>query len=608
MASTISKQLQLIVSLKGAAAALGQLKKISEGIFFIGNAAKMVKDKLMSLLSPIKDVIKASMEQEDIFNQLRATVNMLGLNYNKSEKSIKSFLARIQATTIYGDTQMAPVLQEILFFTGDLDKAFKGAEIAAGLAASGLFDLGTAGRYVGMAMEGNVEMLGRYIPQLRANYGLINQNMTAEQKWAVAKKILTDKTEGLAEATRGSLKGMVESIKNEWGDLQEALGDAIANKLKPRIEKISKWFTDIGENIGWDVVAKFIVENYKIIWDSVKQIFLIKMKEAWIEFVDWVKDIGMEYLKNSVKMAGKVALTLIPGGGLLTTILGLTENDKKETVESVDDVLNNLYDKLLEFKNKKAGIDVILPTDEGKTVPRKPPLQQLKNPALESYKKMLEESYKIEADFKSQRPWLPGEVTEEEWEKILVKNKYGFDGLLSDYEKYLNDTRSIVDQGAGAFTAFFDVIAINANNAEKRVLNSLTSITSAIPQALGLINQMKLGSIGGLAGGLGIAGIGIGLVGSLIGMFTKDKESERAASQARQDRQARTYGAVSRATPMNVTVVVTTSITGQTQIFSDGRVSEENINKLVGDSIRQQLSTGELNPNTYVQTAIGPTS
>lgn len=173
----------------------------------------------------IEATIGAAAKQEEIFNRLSNAIAITGQSYERTEGKIQNFLAQMQETTIYGDTDMAVVLQQLTTLTGKFgDATLEASQIAADMAASGLFNLETATRYVGMAMGGNVEMLGRYIPEMKASAGIIKANMTASQKWAVAQDVLREKFGGMAAGELNTYNGRMKQLKNYIGDAGEAIG------------------------------------------------------------------------------------------------------------------------------------------------------------------------------------------------------------------------------------------------------------------------------------------------------------------------------------------------------------------------------------------------
>jgi flagellar biosynthesis chaperone FliJ len=108
------------------------------------------------------------------------------------------------------------------------------------MASTGLFDMSTAARYVAMALEGNAEALGRYVPQLRATNNEIIKNGTAAEKAEEAMRILNEKFGGSAQKNLESTADSWKQLKNYLGDVSEEIGD----QLLPAITKVINKTTD----------------------------------------------------------------------------------------------------------------------------------------------------------------------------------------------------------------------------------------------------------------------------------------------------------------------------------------------------------------------------
>jgi len=120
-----------------------------------------------AFIGGMKLVINKAAVQEEIFRKLATTVRISGNAYGDVSGEIDRFLNKMQDTTEFGDTEMAEVLTTMTIMTGDLDDSFRGAKLAADIAASGFFNLSAATRNVCLLMAGIIEMLGKYFPELK---------------------------------------------------------------------------------------------------------------------------------------------------------------------------------------------------------------------------------------------------------------------------------------------------------------------------------------------------------------------------------------------------------------------------------------------------------
>jgi hypothetical protein len=173
----------------------------------------------------MKGSIDLAMKQEQTFRSLQSAVELTGKSWGGAKSELDVLFASLQKTTKYGDTDSAQVLQQLTTLSGDYEQSVKALPVTLDMASSGLFDMSSASRYVGMALSGNVEMLGRFIPELKSTVSPQLKLMSATEKTAFALDVLKKKLGGLAEKELETANAKIIQMKNYWGDLQEAIGD-----------------------------------------------------------------------------------------------------------------------------------------------------------------------------------------------------------------------------------------------------------------------------------------------------------------------------------------------------------------------------------------------
>lgn len=169
--------------------------------------------------------VKAAADQELALNKLQTAVHLSGMEWRDAKLAIDEYTSSMQAMTMFGDTDMFPVIQQMLLYTDDLATAFDGATLAMDMAASGMFNLETAARYVGLTLDGNVQMLGRYIGELRES-NLQTLGLTEKtERVDYALGLLQEKFGGMAEDQLSTFNGQVSQLKNYFQDLTEEIGN-----------------------------------------------------------------------------------------------------------------------------------------------------------------------------------------------------------------------------------------------------------------------------------------------------------------------------------------------------------------------------------------------
>ncbi|MFO8066844.1 MAG: hypothetical protein R6U11_04600, partial [Bacteroidales bacterium] len=169
--------------------------------------------------------IKASVKQEKIFKRLQTSVENTGKSWDSAKGELDSMFASLQATTEFGDTDSAEMLQKLIEYTGDYEMATENMGLLLDMASTQMFNEESAARYLGQALAGNVSTLGRYIPELRTANNEQLANMDTAEKAEYAQKLLNEKFGGTAQENLKTVTGQYEQMKNYLGDIGEAIGD-----------------------------------------------------------------------------------------------------------------------------------------------------------------------------------------------------------------------------------------------------------------------------------------------------------------------------------------------------------------------------------------------
>lgn len=293
----------------------------------------------------ISSAIKAQSEQEDIFNRLKFAVESTGQSFTAVESDLMSYFDSLQLLTRYGDSDTAKVMTDLIFYTNDFSKSIKNTQLVLDIAASKLFDVGTASRYVGMALTGNIEILGRYIPELKASNNEILKTMTAAEKSAYAIDLLNEKFGGLASADVETFSGKMQQISNYLGDIQEKIGEiAIENitggtdealvkviELRDELDNSNSFirnlidgtvdfFQTVGKLFGMafkSVVTEviYVTASVKSLYDSVKAVFtgINSIIDTSAKNISAVFVGAFNQLKNNFEVIGNAFELLITG-------------------------------------------------------------------------------------------------------------------------------------------------------------------------------------------------------------------------------------------------------------------------------------------------------
>lgn len=339
------RNLEVLVEAKDKASkTLGGLSKtlftVAGGAAAVTAALYGTKKAMDLALNVTKKVLWASVEQEEIFNKLRAAVELTGENYDLLTPKVQAYLKQIQATTRFGDEVMAESLQQITQLTGSVSKGFEGAKIAADIASTGLFDLRTASRYVAMAMEGEITMLGRYIPAFKEAALQQAGITTTAEKVAYAMEVLKEKFGGAAQKDLRSFAATWQSVKNYLGDAVQAAGDLVRVKLKPWLDEVREALVELGQ-IGWEN----ILVNYQAILQAMGKLTV---------------DAARTYMEAAIKTSAEVLLKtplkpwrlLFPGKMLKEVLAEPVTSSLKAGKERWGKIIKDTLDEIREYSKE----------------------------------------------------------------------------------------------------------------------------------------------------------------------------------------------------------------------------------------------------------------
>ena len=218
-----------------ATSAITKMVKSAVGIGAIVMVAKKAGDAVLNMT-------KASIAQEEIYNNLAVTMDKVGVSYEENKTKLDDLFASQQAFTKYGDTESAMMLDNLIELSGNYKLSVENLALAQDMATSRFFTNETASKYLGMALAGNVEMLGRYVPELRTTNEEFANLKTQAEKTEYALKLLNEKYGGKAREQMDSVAQKIVRMKNYWGDYQEMLGDKVTPAIGKASDAIAEFF------------------------------------------------------------------------------------------------------------------------------------------------------------------------------------------------------------------------------------------------------------------------------------------------------------------------------------------------------------------------------
>ena len=115
----------------------------------------------------LRNMAASAYEAELAFNRLKTQIEGLGVAYSSVAPQVNSAIEATSKYAIVQKEEVASVLQKLIFYSGDVNESMKRLNLTYDFASQKGIDVSSAADLIGKAMSGNVEMLGRYVPELR---------------------------------------------------------------------------------------------------------------------------------------------------------------------------------------------------------------------------------------------------------------------------------------------------------------------------------------------------------------------------------------------------------------------------------------------------------
>lgn len=190
--------------------------------------------------------IQASADQELAMKRLELTLKSNGIAWDTANEKINDWIDSLEKSTMYSDDQLIPALQKMMTYTNDTALAMQSVEIAMNMASTGIIDFDTAVRVMGQTINGNTEIIKRYVPELRdVNFEMLGMyNQTEQVEYIMG--ILGDKFQGMSDGEVKTLKGAMQNLGDAFDDMLKALSE----NMLPAVESAVEWFTDLLEAVN----------------------------------------------------------------------------------------------------------------------------------------------------------------------------------------------------------------------------------------------------------------------------------------------------------------------------------------------------------------------
>ncbi len=165
-------------------------------------------------------------EESRVANALLANqMKNVGVSYDSVKDSLNQYMGTLVKSTGYSRDEQTAALSKLILVTGNYGDAVKNLPLVLNLSAAAHMDTSEAAKLLGRVMEGDVNILHRYL-------GAMDGAKTSAEQLDWMQKNLT----GSAEAANTPLKQLNDAIK----ELRDTIGELISGPAG----KIIKFLTD----------------------------------------------------------------------------------------------------------------------------------------------------------------------------------------------------------------------------------------------------------------------------------------------------------------------------------------------------------------------------
>ena len=201
-------------------------------------------------IDTITDLVNIAAEAEQIESRMAFQLGQVGYKFDEIKPFVDSFADSILKTTRFSDEMARQGLGQMMQYTSDVNQAMQGTKLAMDMSTQSGQDLNSTTRLVGMAMNGNSEILGRWIPELRDLESKVGANATAAEKWAYTQDLLNKKFGGAAQKDLQTYAGQVAQFKNELDELKETAGRGLLPYAQDWVLGAKSILADIFPDVG----------------------------------------------------------------------------------------------------------------------------------------------------------------------------------------------------------------------------------------------------------------------------------------------------------------------------------------------------------------------
>ncbi len=258
-----------------AAANRGLISSFTDMYF----AGKVVFDAVREGVKILWGWAEAADESQRATDRMGFSFKAAGYDFQALSPMVEEFANSFKKVD---DDVVKGALKTMMQYTQEASQGMDGVKLAMDMTSQTGMDLESTIRVVGMAMNGNAEAAGRWIPELRDINAKLGEHATNAEKSAYALGVLKDKFGGALEATN-SLKDKLSVMNKEWGDVAKSIGNVFLPVAKLAVDTLGEMGARLNISKEYLPYLASIAWQGKAAWDKA---FLDAEKSA---FEEWMR-------------------------------------------------------------------------------------------------------------------------------------------------------------------------------------------------------------------------------------------------------------------------------------------------------------------------------
>lgn len=195
---------------------------------------------IYAMIKGVQSFVDEAAKAEQIESRMAFQIDAVGIKYKEVKIAIDAFANSIQNTTRFSSEMAQKGVGQMMQYTVDLGKAIEGTKLAMDMSTQTGIDLETTLRYVGMAMNGDIEVLGRMNPAFRNLADTLDKDATQAEKAEFGIKKLIELFGGAAQQDLTTYAGKLTHLGNTWTEFKKTLGEQLLPVLDKVLDRLTK--------------------------------------------------------------------------------------------------------------------------------------------------------------------------------------------------------------------------------------------------------------------------------------------------------------------------------------------------------------------------------